>query len=128
MEEAAATEADDAHALLFAGEYGGPSPNFTGPSAADQALPRALLQAQVADARAGGAFALSALWAWQCPTHRSDMVCVWPGSMVKNETGSDAMVSMLQQANAQLGVAPQRRATAAGYLPQAVRRRQGGVV
>ena len=101
--EAAAREATDAHALLFVGEYGGPAPHYTGPSADDQAFPQALLDLQVADAQADGAFGLSALWAWECPTHRTDMVCVWPGSTVKNESGSDAMVSMLQQANAQLG-------------------------
>ena len=109
--DAATKAAGDAQAMLFVGEYGGPTPNYTGPTAADQAFPQAILQAQVADAHAGGAFGLSALWAWQCPTHRDSMVCVWPGSTVKNESGSDAMVHMLQQANAQL--APQPSSAAA---------------
>ena len=56
----------------------------------------------MADAKAGGSFALSAVWAWECPTHRSDMVCIWPHSQVANESGSDAMIALLRDANSQL--------------------------
>ena len=38
----------------------------------------------------------------QCPTHRRDMVCIWPNSTRANESGSNAMVALLQRANANM--------------------------
>ncbi len=60
---------------------------------------------QVAHARANGSFALSSIWAWSCPSHRADMVCIWPGSARAKEAGSDAMVSALLEANVELEAA-----------------------
>ena len=96
---AAATAAQH-DAMLYVGEYGGPGPNFTGPTAADQAFPTAVLDLQVADAKTGGPFALSTIWAWECPMHRSDMVCIWPNSTAPKEHGSNAMIRAIQRANA----------------------------
>ena len=86
-------------AVLFVGEYGGPAPNYTGPTVASQAFPASVLDAQVADAQARGAFALSAIWAWECPTHRADMNCIWPNSSRPTEAGSRRLVTLLQAAN-----------------------------
>ena len=94
-----ANAASAAGAMLFVGEFGGPTPNYTGPSVASQAFPGAVLQAQVADAHAHGAFGLSAIWAWQCPTHRCDMNCIWPNSTRPTEAGSDRMLRLLQEAD-----------------------------
>jgi hypothetical protein len=77
----AASAAEDAGAALFVGEYGGKGPNFTGPSVQDQAFPAAMLAAQV---NHGPSFILSAIWAWQCPSHRKDMTCIWPNSKVRS--------------------------------------------
>ena len=60
---------------------------------------RAWLDAQVADAQARGAFALSAIWAWECPTHRADLNCIWPNSSRPTEAGSRRLVTLLQAAN-----------------------------
>jgi hypothetical protein len=94
-----AATARKANATLFVGEYGGPAPNFTGPSLAAQAFPAAVLQAQVDDARTAGAFALSAIWAWECPTHRNKTNCIWPNSTRPAEAGSGRMLSLIQEAN-----------------------------
>eukprot|EP00040_Diaphanoeca_grandis_P005351 m.32492 g.32492 ORF g.32492 m.32492 type:complete len:460 (+) comp16652_c0_seq2:92-1471(+) len=98
----ASRAAQAANAAVFVGEYGGANPNFTGPTAADQLFPTAILQHQVEDAKAGGAIILSAIWAWECPCHRHDMVCIYPNSTVPKEAGSNKMISILQTANAQL--------------------------
>lgn len=95
----AASAAEDAGAALFVGEYGGKGPNFTGPSVQDQAFPAAMLAAQV---NHGPSFVLSAIWAWQCPSHRKDMTCIWPNSKVAKEAGSNRMVGLIQQANKEL--------------------------
>jgi hypothetical protein len=92
--------ANKAGAGLFVGEYGGANPNFTGPSPQDQSYPQMILKTQVADTT--GTFVLSAIWAWECPSHRHDMTCIWPNSTVPKETGSNRMVGLLQQANANL--------------------------
>ena len=91
-------------ALLYVGEYGGQGPNFTGPLLADQAWPRAVLDAQVRSATAPGrgAWALSTLWAWECYTHRADMVCLWPNSTRPRENASDAMIEYVQRADARM--------------------------
>ena len=52
--------------------------------------------------QAEGAFALSAIWAWECPTHREDMVCIYPGSTRPKERGSDRMIQLIRAANAQM--------------------------
>lgn len=96
----AAEAAMTAGKVLFVGEYGGRHPNLTGPTEADQAWPAAMLDTQVADK--GGAFLLSLIWAWECPSHRSDMVCIWPGSDRADESGSDRMAGLLRSANAKL--------------------------
>jgi hypothetical protein len=95
---AAEAEAAAAGALLYVGEYGGVGPNFDGPTLADQAWPRKLLSAQVESARAGGVWALSTLWAWECYTHRSDMVCLWPNS-TDGHGASDALIRYVQEAD-----------------------------
>ena len=69
---------------MCTGEYGGPSPYFTGPTIADQAFPAAALDYQVEDAKSGGAFGISTIWAWMGATHRKDMVQIWPGSKVSS--------------------------------------------
>ena len=91
-------------ALLYVGEYGGQGPNFTGPLLTDQAWPRAVLDAQVRSATAPGrgAWALSTLWAWECYTHRADMVCLWPNSTRPRENASDAMIEYVQRADARM--------------------------
>jgi len=97
---------------VYVGEYGGPGPTFTGPSAADQAYPAAVLDYQVqaapgAGSTAGGvgaaasssAFPLSTIWAWACPSHRADMACIWPNSTRAKEAGSNRMLKLLTTAN-----------------------------
>lgn len=99
----AATHAASLSRAVFVGEYGGPAPDFTGPSTADQAFPASILTAQVNATTAGGtryALPLTALWAWACPSHRSDMACVWPNSTRPQEIGSNRMVALLAAANA----------------------------
>lgn len=105
---AAEAQAAAAGALLYVGEYGGAGPNFTGPTRADQAWPRAVLRAQAESARAGGVWALSTLWAWECHTHRHDMVCVWPNSTAPRERGSNAMLADVQRADAQMRASDRR--------------------
>jgi hypothetical protein len=137
--------------VLYVGEYGGPNPNFTGPTVQDQSFSAAVLELQVADAAgrlplaagtinraaagggggggnggggagvggvsvgvggdvaaaagvgagasSGGVFILSTIWAWECPAHRADMVCIWPNSTLPNEAGSNRMVELLHSAN-----------------------------
>jgi len=97
--------AAEAGALLYVGEYGGVPPNFTGPTVVDQAWPRELLEAQVKSATAGGAWALSTLWAWECWTHRQDMVCLWPNSTSPSrENASDAMIAYIRAADQRMRV------------------------
>jgi hypothetical protein len=103
----AAAVAKEAGAALFVGEYGGKGPNFTGPSVQDQSFPAAMLDAQVADT--SGAFLLSGIWAWMCPSHRKDMVCIYPNSTLPKEAGSNRMVRLLQEANAKLHTQSQEK-------------------
>ena len=99
---AAEAEAAAAGALLYVCEYGGVGPNFTGPTLADQAWPRTVLRAQVNSSKARGAWALSTLWAWECYTHRADLVCVWPNGTAPRENASNAMIDAVRQADAQM--------------------------
>jgi hypothetical protein len=97
--------------LLFVGEYGGNNPKFTGPLPADQLFNRQLLDFQVASARASpatGDFRLSAIWAWECPSHRNDMVCIYPKSNRPLEQGSDVMLALIQAANSKLSAQEHR--------------------
>ena len=97
--EAAAVAAKRMGKWMFLGEYGGPNPDFTGPSMQSQHFPIAALQMQVEAAHAGGAFRLSAIWAWECPSHRKDMNCIWPSSQRRGEEGSDRMLHVLREAD-----------------------------
>ena len=49
-----------------------------------------------------GAFVLSTIWAWECPTRREDMVCIWPGSTRAKERGSDRMIELIRTANSRM--------------------------
>ena len=69
---AAAEAAASVGKPLYVGEFGGPSPNFTGPSPSSQAFPEAVLRWQ-AERRP---HVLSSIWAWGCPSHRTQMHCV----------------------------------------------------
>ena len=101
--------AAESGAILYLGEYGGPNPNFTGPLASNQAFPRQMLETQVSSRRGiakggPGAFALSTIWAWKCPTHAQDMVCIDVNSTEAKEAGSIEMAKLLAEANANLSV------------------------
>jgi hypothetical protein len=48
------------------------------------------------------AFVLSAIWAWECPSHRGDMVCVYPNSTDPKEAGSNTMAAAIRAANEQM--------------------------
>lgn len=85
--------------MLYVGEYGGANPDFTGPSVANQSFNQNVLDLQVADSKAGGTYSLSTIWAWACPSHRADMVCIWPGSSRAKELGSDKMIADIHTAN-----------------------------
>ena len=65
------------NALFMLGEYGSTGPFFAGPNKTDLAFVKTVLDTQVADARINGSFAISLLWAWQCPSH-AEMVCTNP--------------------------------------------------
>jgi hypothetical protein len=97
-----AAAAQAAGKMLYVGEYGGPGPDFTGPSLSNQSFPDSILAMQVEDAKAGGVVSLTTIWAWACPSHRKDMVCIWPGSARPKEEGSDAMLQMITKANQQM--------------------------
>jgi hypothetical protein len=102
---AAVTRARAHGKMLFLGEYGGNQPNYTGPSSASRRFPQLCLDAQVEDAKKGfvGGFALSAVWAFACPSHRKDMVCIWPGQPDgAKENGTQAALAMLTNANKRL--------------------------
>ena len=67
-------------------------------TADDVTTPKAL-ELQVADAKAGGAFDLSTVWAWMGGLHRHDMVLIFPNSTDPREAGSDRMLQLLQAAD-----------------------------
>lgn len=94
--------------MLFVGEYGGPNPNFTGPTVADQQFNQDLLSLQVASSKGAGRnrIGMTAVWAWACPSHRADMTCIWPGSNRSKEEGSGRMVELLTETNAALYPTP----------------------
>jgi hypothetical protein len=111
----AAQRAKSLGKTIYVGEFGGPGPNFTGPTAADQAFPAAMLDLQVAagagdnGSGGGGSFMLSTIWAFESPSHRKDMSEIWVGSSRPKEQGSTRMLQLIASANkkmaAQAGVA-----------------------
>ena len=66
---------------------------------ANQSFPTALLDYQV---QAGDVFLLSTIWAWSCPSHRKDMVCIWPNNTRAKEAGSNTMLQGINDANAKM--------------------------
>ena len=91
--------------MLFLGEYGGHGPDYTGPSPTSRRFPKLCLDLQMDDAKKGskGGFALSAIWAFACPSHRKDMVCIWPGEPDgAKEKGTPAALAILSNANKRL--------------------------
>jgi hypothetical protein len=99
LTESAAIAAKAAGKVLYQGEYGGASPTFTGPTAADVAYPTAILGAQVKSSKTNGAFVLSTIWAWECVSQRDAMVCIWPNSTNANESGSARITQEITEAN-----------------------------
>ena len=97
--EVAVAAADGTGKLLFLGEYANSSLHFN--RTADRAFPDACLalQANMSGARGAarrGAFALSGLWAFECPSH-PDMGCLWP-----EDTGFNATMGAIAAANARM--------------------------
>ena len=105
---AASTAASIAGRGLYLGEYGGPHPNFTGPTKESQAFPSAVLALQVAQAKSApdaSAFDLSTIWAFMGAWTRIapwNMVFIFPDSNVPSESGSKAMLGLITQADATL--------------------------
>ena len=93
----AAEEAASSRTALYVGEYGGPHPNYTGPTSYDQEFPSQILKVQVSQP-----IPLTTIWAWACPSHRGDMVCIWPNSTRPKERGSKRMIDLLAEANARM--------------------------
>ena len=93
----AAEEAASSRKALYVGEYGGPHPNYTGPTSYDQEFPSQILKVQVSQP-----IPLTTIWAWACPSHRGDMVCIWPNSTRPKERGSKRMIDLLAEANARM--------------------------
>lgn len=100
----AAKRAESVGKTIYVGEYGGPAPNFTGPTIADQAFPAAMLDLQVAAGSndSDGSFMLSTVWAFESPSHREDMTEIWPGSNRPKEQGSMRMLRLIAIANKQM--------------------------
>jgi len=106
---AASTAASSAGRGLYLGEYGGPAPNFTGPTRESQAFPSTALALQVAQAKSApdtSAFDLSTIWAFMCSWTRNQfpmkMVCIFPDSNLPSESGSKAMLDLILEADAAL--------------------------
>ena len=96
----AARAAKAAGKVLYQGEYGGPSPTFTGPRTVDVAYPTAILDAQVRSSETGAeSFLVSTIWAWECASQRDTMICIWPSSKNANESGSLRMIQEITDAN-----------------------------
>lgn len=82
--------------LLFVGEYANSSLRFN--TSTDRAFPAAMLQLQVEQVQRKEPFALSAIWAWECPSHMSNMGCLWPN----RTNGTYEMIEILTIANDQM--------------------------
>ena len=95
---AAAEAAKSVGKPLYVGEFGGPSPNFTGPTSGAQAFPDAVLRWQ-AEAQPR---VLSSIWAWECPSHRESMRCVSQSAAERGDAGSRRMLALLQAAERRL--------------------------
>ena len=105
----AAKRAKSLGKTIYVGEYGGPGPNFTGPSVSDQAFPAAMLDLQVAagsgdSGTEDGSFMLSTIWAFESPSHRKDMTEIWPGSTRPKERGSARMLQLIAAANKKMSL------------------------
>ena len=90
--EAAAVAVDAVGKPLYIGEYGGPPPNFTGPSVEHQAFPRALLNWQVEQQQRGRRArlrTLSSIWGWMCPAKRDSMRCIWGDNSTEWRSGEE---------------------------------------
>ena len=97
--EAAAVAVDAVGKPLYIGEYGGPPPNFTGPSMEHQAFPRALLNWQVEQQQRGRRArlrTLSSIWGWMCPAKRDSMRCIWGTNSTEWRSGEEGSIRMLQ--------------------------------
>ena len=132
--EAARIAAETAGKPLYIGEYGGPRPNYTGPTIQSQAFPEALLSWQVASSKwaiGQRRRVVSSIWAWACPSHDSSMRCIYPshvrsrqkhemhqntstnqGAALMVEQGSNRMIRLLKQAE---------RFATAGHAPSHIR-------
>ncbi|KAL1499150.1 hypothetical protein AB1Y20_013661 [Prymnesium parvum] len=106
--------------MLFVGEFGGPHPHFTGPAVDDQTFPDAVLNFQAGPgfqsdnfpklhggsalvANAPRPFALSAIWAWACPSHIEEMNCMHPNTAIhRSYAGSDRLLERIRQVNERL--------------------------
>lgn len=51
-------------------------------------------------------FVMSTIWAWECPSHRTDMVCIFPNSTSPKEAGSNRMASAIVVADQELIASP----------------------
>ena len=103
----ASDAAKKAGAGLYLGEYGGPHPNFTGPSVKNQAYPANVLDLQVSRAREmSSSFDISTIWAWMGASHRTDSVFIWPNSTIPTESGSARMLKLLLSADKALNGEP----------------------
>ena len=95
--EIASAAAAKSGAVIFVGEYGSHGPDYTGPGQECRRFPAEVLRTQVADPN----ILMSAVWAFGCPSHRRDMVCIWPGMPDgQKENGTEPMLELLHQANA----------------------------
>eukprot|EP01044_Picomonas_judraskeda_P005722 COSAG03_NODE_548_length_7000_cov_2.644110_7_plen_519_part_00 len=104
----ASSAASSAGKGFYLGEYGGPNPNFTGPTRESQAYPSAVLALQVAQAQSApdaSAFDLSTIWAYMGAWTRIapwNAVFIFPDSNIPRESGSKAMLDTVLQADAAL--------------------------
>ena len=101
---AASIAASTAGKGLYMGEYGGPFPNFTGPTKESQAYPSAVLALQVAQAKSApdaSVFDLSTIWAYMGCTG-GGTVFIDPDSNIPSDSGSKAMLDVILQADAAL--------------------------
>ena len=95
----AAGQAKASDKILYVGEYGGHTPYYTGPTVQDQLYPSQVLDLQVNSSRSSRSIPLTTIWAWACPSHRTDMVCIFMNSSLPKEAGSHRMARLLAAAN-----------------------------
>lgn len=95
---AAADAAAEVGKPLYIGEYGGPAPNFTGPTLNATRFPEAVLRWQIARTvsphqkqhkhRQPQPTTISSIWSWTCAAKRATMHCIWPGQYIVEAEGS----------------------------------------